>query len=271
MPPISTPAALKSSYRLDVLEPFGLQINGTGPDSIFDIDPNFLDRLMRHEKLLVLRGFAKAERTEFLQFCRAYPERKVLEWSFGPVMEMREESNPQNYLFSREPVPFHWDGAFYTVPTFLMFNCIQAPTEGAGGETLFCDTEKVWLACEKNSQREWEKVELTYSTAKLAHYGGTFKTPLVQNHPVTGRPILRFAEPVTTELNPVALRIDGISESEQPQFLNNLVEKIYSPQFCYQHQWEENDFLMADNHALIHGRRAFDKDCPRHLRRIQLV
>jgi L-tyrosine isonitrile desaturase/decarboxylase len=47
--------------------------------------------------------------------------------------------------------------------------------------------------------------------------------------------------------------------------------RIYNPRYCYEHAWEQGDILIADNHALIHGRHALTRDCPRHLRRIQLI
>ena len=53
--------------------------------------------------------------------------------------------------------------------------------------------------------------------------------------------------------------------------LEDLRRRLYAPEFHLEHQWQAGDLLLADNHALVHGRRAFAKDCPRHLRRIQLL
>jgi alpha-ketoglutarate-dependent taurine dioxygenase len=93
----------------------------------------------------------------------------------------------------------------------------------------------------------------------------------VQSHPATGRTILRFAEPVETELNPVSLAISGLEEQEGHELVAQLRERVYAPGLSYAHQWQRGDVLLADNHSLIHGRRAFERDCPRHLRRIQLI
>ncbi|MNL44292.1 Taurine catabolism dioxygenase TauD, TfdA family [compost metagenome] len=93
----------------------------------------------------------------------------------------------------------------------------------------------------------------------------------MQKHPLSGNSILRFAEPVDTKLNPVTLKVVTKSETNTEALVTELTEKIYSANFCYRHEWQEGDLLLADNHSLVHGRTAFEKNCPRHLRRIQLV
>lgn len=257
--------------KLESLEPFGLAIRALRPRAVASLAPVLLEELAQREKLVVLRGFEPIGRDDFLAYCRSFPGRSLLEWDFGPVMEMHERPDAKNYLFSREAVPFHWDGAFHQVPSYLMFCCVEAPLEGAGGETLFCDTRRVYVEAAPEERARMDRVQLTFETAKLAHYGGKITGPLVQTHPVTGEPTLRFAEPVETALNPVTLAIDGIPESERETLLSHLTARVHAPENCYGHRWMPADILIADNHALIHGRRAFERDCPRHLRRIQVL
>ncbi len=252
------------------LAPFGGRLDGAGAPAT-DLEPAWLLELARREKVLLLRGFRPLERDAFLAWCRSFPGPGLLEWSFGPVMEMREDPRAANYLFSREAVPFHWDGAFHRVPSFLMFTCVEAPVDGGGGQTLFCDTTRLWAEADADERRRLSSVTLTYETRKLAHYGGKITGPLAQRHPATGEEILRFAEPVETVLNPVAMSAEGLPEPELSGLLARLSRRLYEPEFCLEHQWEPGDMLIADNHALVHGRRAFAKDCPRHLRRIQLL
>jgi alpha-ketoglutarate-dependent taurine dioxygenase len=256
---------------MEPLEPFGLAIYARQGEGIREISSSLLDRILTLEKLVLLRGFAPLEREAFLAFCRTYPGKDLLEWDFGPVMEMKESADPKNYLFSREPVPYHWDGAFHRVPHYLAFNCVQAPVADAGGETLFANTEMIFAQADAVTRERWAKVVLTYRTEKKAHYGGAITNPLVQLHPTTGQPILRFAEPVTTDLNPVTMEVAGLPEEDEAAFVDDMRQRAYSPAFCYEHEWQEGDILIADNHALIHGRHGFAKDCPRHLRRIQLI
>lgn len=226
--------------------------------------PSEMPELTGEHPLVLVRGSRQLDRDEFLHFCQSIPGAELLHWDFGPVMEMKPDPAARNYLFSREAVPFHWDGAFHQVPSTLAFHCLKAPE---GGETLFTDTEAVWNDASDSDRARWSRIRLRFSTEKLAHYGGTIEVDLASRHPRSGRPILRFAEAVTSKLNPVAMEVMGGDEG----FLADMIERIYDPRYCYAHRWRDGDYLFADNHRLIHGRNPFSKDTPRHLRRIQIL
>ncbi|MES2526186.1 MAG: TauD/TfdA family dioxygenase [Bdellovibrionota bacterium] len=187
----------------------------------------------------------------------------LLHWDFGPVMTMRFQKDAANYLFSDEAVPFHWDGAFYKEPMFLLFHCLES--EGNGGETTFVDTTRLWNSLSSEEQNECLGVTLTYSTEKKAHYGGTITVPLVQKHPLTGETILRLAEKVETEKNPVTLKIDGAS----PDFYERMTSKLYDNMIT--HSWEKGDLLIVDNFRYLHGRKALAGNMTRSFKRIQIL
>lgn len=190
---------------------------------------------------------------------------KLLHWEFGPIMTMKHDVNASNYLFSDEAVPFHWDGAFFKEPKYLLFYCTES--EGEGGETTFVDTTKLWNSLTPSEQDECLKVTLTYETAKLAHYGGKITLPVVQSHPVTGKKILRLAERVDTKLNPVTLKIDGVRDAED--FYQTMVKKLYENAFV--HSWTKGDLLCVDNSTYLHGRQALGLNRKRTFKRIQIL
>jgi alpha-ketoglutarate-dependent taurine dioxygenase len=259
-------------FQMELLLPFGLKImtkSQSNPTAEIPIET--LVPFIEEYKLVVLRGFQPMDKNEFLSYCQKFPKKQPLEWSFGPVMEMKENPNPQNYLFSNEEVPFHWDGAFYQEPDYLVFSCVEAPLPHSGGETLFTNTEMILNNISQEERLLWSKVELKFETEKRAHYGGSIKGPLVRNHPFTGRPILRFAEPVYSKHNPVHLEVFGISPDEQIEVIGSITKKVYDPLYCYKHEWQIGDLLFADNQSLIHGRTKFQKSSPRLLHRIQLI
>lgn len=245
--------------------PFGVELDAR---SLGEHAPADLDRLATREKIVLLRGLNGLPAGEFLAWARSFPGRSLLEWNFGPMLELKERPDAKNYLFTREAAPFHWDGAFHREPAHMLFFCVEAPGAGAGGETLFCDSEAVWESASPAERATLSSAVLTYETEKLAHYGGTVAVPLLGRHPETGRPVLRFAEPVTSALNPLRVSVAGAPAEE---LLGWLKERIYDERFSYAHEWREGDVLIADNRALLHGRRAYEKDAPRHLRRIQLI
>jgi alpha-ketoglutarate-dependent taurine dioxygenase len=192
-------------------------------------------------------------------------ENKLLHWDFGPVMSMKFDPAAKNYLFSSGAVPFHWDGAFFKEPQTLLFYCTES--EGEGGETLFVNTEKVWESLSDAEQKECEGITLNYETSKVAHYGGKITLPLVKKHPLTGKTILRMAEQVETELNPVSLKIEGTLDPKG--FYDRMVKKLYEHSF--HHQWQRGDLLLVDNHTFLHGRRPLLGNKTRSFKRIQIL
>jgi alpha-ketoglutarate-dependent taurine dioxygenase len=231
--------------------------------------PQLLKQVTQY-KIVLLRGVLAIERNDLLHYCQS--QAQLLSWDFGPIMEMKVDKEPKNYLFTEGDVPLHWDGAFHQEPRFLFFNCVQAPFPESGGETLFINTESVWQAASEEQKKEWQHFSLSFHTEKLAHYGGSITRSLVNSHPDTQQIILRFAEPVGEDyLNPVEVKIIGKREHESQSILSSLSEQMRTPQHMYQHQWQQGDFLLVDNFSLLHGRNAFHQQSPRHLRRIQIL
>jgi alpha-ketoglutarate-dependent taurine dioxygenase len=258
------------TIKLKTLTPFGLGVFSDKPLKMPQIDLHVLKQWIYEHKFIVFRGFQPLSKSQFHNYAQSLGE--LLQWEFGPVMEMKVDINKQNYLFRNSKVPFHWDGAFYKVPSILLFNCIEAPFDGSGGETLFVDTEKLFESAGKKEQRIWRTINIAYETEKLAHYGGKISKHLVAQHPDTGKTIMRFAEPVSEDyLNPLKVTVEDTTEEESHAFIAELSSKLYAPELCYSHTWQANDLLIADNYALIHGRNAFNDLSPRHLRRIQLL
>lgn len=242
---------------------FGLELTVR---TLGDLSPKHIPSLTVAHGLVVVRGLAPLEREAFLGFARETGS-ELLEWDFGPVMELKERADSPNYLFTREPVPFHWDGAFFEVPSILMFNCIVPPAEG--GETLFCDTHRLYSDLTPNQRATLDATELRYVTEKKAHYGGVLRQKVVDRHPVSGAPVLRLGEVVRTTRNPVSRELSQ-GPAEASSLIDEIDRALYSPKYCLKHRWKAGDLLFADNHGLLHGRRGFQKTSVRHLRRIQL-
>ena len=258
------------------LAPFGIQ---------FDLEREGLEILtkervlevLENHQLLLVRGLPPLERETFLKYVLTLtPEKKKMEerllhWDFGPVMELNVKQGAENYLFSHEAVPFHWDGAFHIEPSYLVFNCIHAPEEKAGGETLFTNSEKIYQDLNA-SELDWlAKIQLTYKTEKKAHYGGEVTVPILQKHPKSHRPILRYPEDVETKLNPVSLEVKGRERLAPAEFKSWMKEKLYHSKYMYTHQWQKGDLLIADNFSTVHGRYSFLAAAERHIRRIQIL
>jgi alpha-ketoglutarate-dependent taurine dioxygenase len=255
---------------LETLEPFGVVVTAArvGADA-GEIPARLFEAWVGRGGVVVARGFARLEGDALPEFGRRFGE--VLGWDFGEVNDLRVRACAKNYLYTNHEVPFHWDGAFVgRVPRYIIFQCESAPPNGAGGETLFCDTRRVLERAASDVRESWARIAITYSTEKVVHYGGTFASPLLARHPVGGEPVLRYAEPVE-DLNPVRLELEGVAEGARAAFLLDMHGRLRDPEVCYAHAWRDGDILVADNHALLHGRRAFAESSPRHIRRVNVL
>jgi alpha-ketoglutarate-dependent taurine dioxygenase len=209
---------------------------------------------------------SKEKLLDFSKSLSIEKENKLLEWDFGPVMQMHFNRSAENYLFSDEEVPFHWDGAFHKEPKYLVFYCTDTLSE-SGGESLFCDTRKVFSSLSSEKKQLARNVKIRYSTEKKAHYGGTVDVQVLQCHPENQKNILRFAEPVSSDLNPVTREI----VSGDIALCKELDSLIYNKDFIYEHKWRKGDLLIVDNFSYIHGRRSLGKNTSRSFLRVQVM
>ena len=255
--------------KIEPLFPVGALISCATESSLYSIPIADVRRWIDQFRLIILRGVESPEDVEMRSFCEKLGP--ILEWEFGAVNELKVKEDTKNYLYTNREVPFHWDGAFVgKVPHYIFFHCRVAPDVECGGETTFCDTVKLLQSIPAEELEKWKHVSITYRTEKIVHYGGEFTSPLLANHPTMNQQVLRYAEPVD-DLNPVTLQLHGIDTEQQEAFIDRMRELLYCPSCCYAHSWQTEDIVIADNHALLHGRLPFLAATTRHLRRINVL
>jgi alpha-ketoglutarate-dependent taurine dioxygenase len=256
--------------RINKCKSFGIEVHAAAAGSdLSDLDPALIREWVAANRLLILRDFVLKSDDDMLSICGRLGN--VLQWGFGAINELKVKADAANYLYTSHAVPFHWDGAFVgRVPHLIFFHCVNAPAADSGGETTFCNTVDLLQAIPAAERDAWSNIRVTYSTEKVVHYGGSFTSPLIDSHTVSGEPVIRFAEPVD-DLNPVNLMIDGLPENEHAAFLSRMQRLLYNPAYCIDHVWRPGDIVIADNHALLHGRRAVVESGDRHIRRVNVM
>lgn len=256
--------------KLEHLKPFGLVVEAQQQGTDLRTIPVIaLRRWVDDHRVVILRRFAPLAGAELPEFCLRLGQ--ILEWDFGSVNDLRVQADAQNYLYTNREVPFHWDGAFVgRIPHYIFFHCDVAPATGNGGETLFCDTIRLLERAPLERREMWEQTTITYTTEKIVHYGGSFTSPMIERHPVSGEKVLRFAEPVV-DLNPVQLDIEGLPEEAQVALLDDMHARLNDDEVCYAHEWKSGDVVIADNFVLLHGRRAFAESAARRIRRVNIL
>lgn len=259
-----------TKYRTSPLQPFGLLVESTdGQGNIAELSNAQLMDWLDEYQLLIFRGFRRMENQEFALFGQRMGE--PLQWPFGTVNDLKVNPEAENYIFTNNAVPMHWDGAFTNrAPHVILFQCIKAPSGDNLGGTTFCHTGKILEDLPESIRSQWAHVNVTYTTEKIAHYGGSVTQAIIDEHPLSGHPVLRYAEPVD-DLNPVEVRVNGYEQEQQDQLIADMKALLYDPRYLKVHRWEDGDFVMADNHSLLHGREAFAKSGERHIQRVNVI
>lgn len=250
------------------LEPFGLEVRVPDGTPWSSLDVARVHAWVAAHRVVVIRGLAAMTKPSLPLAARALGP--LQPWAFGAVNELVPDDAAKNYLYTRRAVPLHWDGAFAgKIPRYLFFQCVAAGDPDAGGETVFVDTTRVWQRADTVTRDRWRALTFAYETDRVAHYGGRFTARVVAQHPHTHETTLRFAEPVD-DLNPVHVSAVGLSPLESAAQITALRAQLDDPAVTLCHAWNPGDVVIADNHALLHGRRAFSRSAPRHLRRVNV-
>jgi alpha-ketoglutarate-dependent taurine dioxygenase len=259
-----------NGWQTRELTPFGLEVTAaSAAASVEGVDAALLKDWIAKHRYVLLRGFAALSTEAMTRLAGTLG--KSLEWEFGAINELVAKRDAKNYIYTTGAVPFHWDGAFVgKIPHYILFSCEVAPPENSGGETIFCDGAKLLRDATAKQRALWAATSVTYSTDKVVHYGGSFASPMIARHPVSGEETLRFAEPVR-DLNPVLLEIPGMTVQERDGLIAEMATLLRDSRYCVAHAWRGGDVLIADNHALLHGRNAFVHSGLRHIRRINIL
>ncbi|AHJ95555.1 TauD/TfdA family dioxygenase [Hymenobacter swuensis] len=258
------------TYFLEPQTPFGLLVQADSPgQTIAGISADQIRAWVQEHRLLIFRGFALFDKTQFALYAQQLGE--PLQWPFGAINELKVKADAKNYLYTPSAVPLHWDGAFVgRIPYLIFFQCLKAPRAEDRGGTTFADTGRALARATAAQRARWAQATLRYRTEKIVHYGGTLTQQLLQAHPVTGEPTIRFAEPVH-DLNPVTVEVLDATAEQQVALIAELQTALYAPEVFYIHTWQDNDIVLADNHVLLHGRDAFLNPNERHIQRINLL
>ena len=75
---------------------------------------------------------------------------------------------------------------------------------------------------------------------------------------------------VATGTRPRVPPIDGL-DGDATGFLADLAARLRDPKVCFAHRWQAGDVVIADNHALLHARRAFRPEAPRRISRVNVL
>ncbi|HEU4733759.1 MAG TPA: TauD/TfdA family dioxygenase [Kofleriaceae bacterium] len=257
------------------LQPFGAVIDTSHePRHLEELPVDRLREWARTYRVLLLRGFVTpSSGDELAAYARRWGD--LMPWPFGFILDVIERPGSPDHVFHSGYLPLHWDGMYVDhIPEFQLFQCVAAPPDGAGGETVFCDTSLVWRDADHQTRDRWRRMSATYRIERITHYGGRVTSPLVVAHARTGEPILRFNEPSPEQgshANGHTVEVTGIDRADQEAAVTGLVAALHDPRHVLVHSWRTGDVLIADNYTLLHGRTPYQSGTSRHLRRAHVL
>jgi alpha-ketoglutarate-dependent taurine dioxygenase len=188
--------------------------------------------------------------------------------------------NQDRYENGKRYIPgagYHTDHSNDRVPpkaTVLL--ALQLPD--SGGDTQFVSMHRAYEDLPEETKKRVDGLQAKhvyqskYSERKLMGLTPEAKKnvpdfvmhPLVRTHPETGRKSLY--------LNPIRIEaIDGMSEGEALQLLDDLLDHATQEKYQYRHKWRPGDMVMWDNRCLLHKANGdYDHSQTRYLYRVML-
>lgn len=268
--------------------PFGLviRVDTAANIKLSDLPMEKLRHLTDTYSLVLLKGFMRVDEQTLIAKAKEFGQVQIHS-KFGEVLKIKDDpSFSAGSSLTQESMPMHYDGVFFTKsdpitgklthnpPEYQLFQCIHAPDSTKGGQTLVSNSADLLKYGLTESQREWlrSKSWKVYTPINKAFGGDLLGLPLVTSNERTGNEVLRWHEQWpqhVTQYSKVDSWIDAVPEDISTHVGSFLTELCYDRRFCYNHQWETGDFLIADNIQNLHTRTAFEA-CPRELWRIHL-
>ena len=262
-------------HKTTAIQPFGLLLEAKeSRANVADLNVDYLRQLVSEEHLIVLRGFRTFQNTEaFANYCEGFGN--ISMWPFGKVLELLEQTDPQDHIFDNSYVPLHWDGMYRAqIPELQIFHCVTAPLLGHGGRTTFSNTILALKSASLETKKLWDNVTGSYQRT-MEFYSSKTVAPIINKHPYQDVAVIRYNEPPAASqgpfVNPPEMEFNGIRLEELDGFHQSIQQALYATSNFYAHQWQTGDVVIADNFSLLHGREAFVSKSPRHLQRVHIL
>ena len=238
---------------------------------------------------LVLRGF-DVDRPGFERFTKRF-SRRFLVHGNPERAQINEDDTTQEVQPGRFPIPLHLErGTTPFAPDLYWFFC-ERPA-GAGGETTFCDGQKLYQALGASTLAFFREHLVRWhnyfpAPAWKRAYGLASRAQAEQMLQALGTTIpglqYRFGEEDGLMLSFATTAIRRSKHCGRDVFANSLMMRdslrsmyhatledgaaipaaVYdeiedeAAQLTYQHRWQAGDIIVVDNTRVMHGRRAF--------------
>jgi taurine dioxygenase len=205
-------------------------------------------------------------------FCHRFGQPKIetrkqfnfQEWpEVSTIGNIIGKNNKQLSFFARGGFGWHTDGtAASHVNAATLLYAVEVPRDG--GDTLFLSSASAYDRASDELKQQLESVSILSSFH--AHNDPLLESDpdsfiplskqernalppvwhkIIQTHPVTKRKVFYL------NLDPI--EFDGIDDQTGYALLKQIVELAAQPEYVYQHQWTPGEFIIWDNHSMLHS------------------
>ena len=162
-----------------------------------------------------------------------------------------------------------------------LFYAEEVPPEG--GDTYFANQTAACEALPEELRKRVDGLTCTYNLFENWHYLSLnlpqqplevkdkvppVKHPLIRTHPETGRKTIFSGMRGISSAD----HVDGLSDEESRELLEELRGFATQPQFVYRHHWLPGDTMLWDNRCTMHRASIFDEKLGRrHCYRVTIA
>ncbi|MDA0306217.1 MAG: TauD/TfdA family dioxygenase [Proteobacteria bacterium] len=244
--------------------PLGAQISGVDlSQPLGDDDFAIIQKALTDHLIFVISGL-DADLDALAGFCRRFGPLvpHVLEQYHHPETSDVSiiSTNPETGAGRSTDMPagafWHSDLSYDANPSdATMLYGVEIPPEG--GDTLFSNMVLAYDSLPHSTQNRIEGLNAVH---RYGYRGGSAVVdlndtqgtrhpdvihPMVRPHPLSGKKAL-FVNPGFT------VAIEGLSEEESRDLLNELFEHATEPDLIYRHAWKPGQLVASDNRTTIH-------------------
>ncbi len=172
-------------------------------------------------------------------------------------------------LTARANQLWHTDSSFKKTPALAsVLSARLVPADG--GETELTSTREAWARLSSAMRARLRDLIVTHSyaysrdqidaeliTAPERAALPPMRWRMTWRNPVNGRIALYIASHASA--------VEGLSDAEARNLLDELMDEATRPQFIYRHCWRVGDVLMWDNRAIMHRGRPWPSQRPRSM------
>lgn len=267
--PESAEAGRVGRFSWQLIEPFGVAVEGDLSEPMTSAEQAELSRLLYRNGFLRFRG-QTLDKAQFRRFGGALAPLLPEDHEANPVLAIQPEVGG----FGTTQLIYHRDLSFSEHP-FQAIALHAVDVNPGETSTFIASCTRPYRTLPDTLKKRLEHLQVITALGVdpthriredekvMAPGWPRYVHKLVSPHPVTGEPVLEVC-PMSS------VRVESMAFEESEALLTELFARIEAPDNCYEQRWHNGDLVIWDNFATLHARKALEGVTRRTLQRLTL-